>query len=152
MSSRRRPLRSTSASIGVGSLALAVLAMTIDHLVGTEDDGDDELLADPVTFAISVAVSGAAALVLFGWLIPRATSQGRERAATTGLVCSLLSLVPGVALLWLGLPFVTAGAGIALGLDGRRGARRRQAVAAIVVSSAVLGLGTALYVYALVAS
>jgi hypothetical protein len=150
--SSRPPLLATSAWIGVASLGLAVLAMAIDHLVGTEDDGDGELLADPVTFAISVAVSGAAALVLFGWLIPRVTSQGRERAATTGLVCSLLSLVPGVALLWLGLPFVMAGAGVALGLEGRRSERRRQAVASIVVGLAVLGLGTALYAYALVAS
>jgi hypothetical protein len=152
MSSRPRRPRSTSTSIGVASFALAVLAMAIDHLVGTENGGDDEVLVDPLTFTVSVAVSGAAALVLFGWLIPRATVRGSERAATTGLVCSVSSVIPGVGLLWLGLPFVTAGAGVALGLEGRRGVRRRQAVAAIVVGSTVLCLGTALYVYALAAS
>ena len=148
--SRPRPLRSTSAWIGAGSFAVAVLAMAIDHLVGTERDGDGGLLADPLTFAISVAVSGAAALVLFGWLVPRATSTGPRRAATTGLVSASASVVPGVALLWLGVPFVTAGAGVALGLEGRHGERRRQATAAIAVGLAFLCLGTVLYVYALV--
>jgi hypothetical protein len=143
-------LRSTSAWIGAGSFAAAVLAIAIDHLVGTEGDGEGELLADPLTFAISVAVSGAAALVLFGWLVPRATSTGPPRAATTGLISAVASVVPGIALLWLGVPFVTAGTGVALGLEGRRGERRRQAVVAIVVGLAVLCLGTALYVYALV--
>jgi hypothetical protein len=143
-------LRLTSASIGAASFAVAVLAMAIDHLVGTEDDGDGGLLADPLTFAVSVAVSGAAALVLFGWLVPRATSTGRPRAATIGLISAIASAVPGIALLWLGVPFVTAGAGVALGLEGRRGERRRQAIVAIAVGLAVLCLGTALYVYALV--
>jgi hypothetical protein len=143
-------MRSTSAWIGAGSFAVAVLAMAIDHLVGTERDDEGGLLADPLTFAVSVAVSGAAALVLFGWLVPRATSSGPPRAATTGLISAIGSVAPGIALLWLGVPFVTAGAGVALGLEGRRGARRRQAIVAIAVGLAVLCLGTALYVYALV--
>lgn len=124
--------------------------MAIDHLVGTERDGDDGLLADPLTFAISVAVSGAAALFLFGWLVPRATSAGPPRVATTGLVSAIASVVPGVALLWPGVPFVAAGAGVALGLEGRHGERHRQAIVAIAVGLAFLCLGRAPYVYALV--
>ena len=121
--------------------------MAIDHLVGTESD-DESGLADPSTFAISVVLSGALALVLFGWLIPRTLAKGRSRAATVGLVCSVLSVVPGIALLWLGLPFVSAGAGIALGMEGRREAHWR-GVAAVALGLAVIVLGLALYGYAL---
>jgi hypothetical protein len=123
--------------------------MAIDHLIGTE--GDAELLADPLTFFVSVAVSGAAALGLFGWLVPRATSQGPRRAASTGLVCAAASVVPGIALLWLGVPFVGAGAAVALGLASRRVERSGRALLAIGAGVAVICLGIALYVYALVA-
>jgi hypothetical protein len=98
-------------------------------------------------FAISVALCGALAIALFGWLVPRVISKGHARAATTGLVCSALSVVPGVALLWLGLPFVTAGAGIALGAEGWRG-RHWQGAAAVAIGLAVVVLGLALYLYA----
>jgi hypothetical protein len=59
-----------------------------------------------------------------------------------------LSVVPGIALLWLGLPFVSAGAGIALGVEGWR-ERHWQAAAAVAIRAAVVVLGLALYVYAL---
>jgi hypothetical protein len=124
--------------------------MAIDHLIGTEG-GDSDLLADPLTFAISVALSGAAALVLFGWVVPRATSRGPRRAATIGLVCAVVSVVPGIALLWLGLPFVSAGTGVALGLESWRTEPGRQAAAAVAAGLAVICLGIGLYVYDLVA-
>jgi hypothetical protein len=89
-------------------------------------------------------------VLLFGRLVPRAASLGPNRAAATGVVCGALSAVPGIALLWLGVPFVTGGAAIALGLEGRHGGRRWQAIAAIVLGSLVVGLGTALYAYVLV--
>jgi hypothetical protein len=47
---------------------------------------------------------------------------------------SVLAL-PGV---WLGLPFVLAGGAITLGVLGRESARRRLAIAAIVVGAVVL--------------
>jgi hypothetical protein len=123
--------------------------MAIDHLIGTEGDDDGETVADPVTFAISVALSAAAAVFVFRWLVPRATAMGRSRAATTGLICGVTSLVPGVAFLWLGFPFVTAGAAVALGLEGWRGERRGQAAVGLAAGAAVIGLGTVLYLYAL---
>ena len=132
--------------IGVAALSVAVVAMAIDHLIGTEGD-DEGGLADPAMFAISVALCGALAIALFGWLVPRVISKGHARAATTGLVCSALSVVPGVALLWLGLPFVTAGAGIALGAEGWRG-RHWQGAAAVAIGLVVVVLGLALYLYA----
>ena len=121
--------------------------MAIDHLVGTEGD-DEGGLADPTTFAISVLLSGALALFLFGWLAPRTLAKGGSRVASVGLVCSVLSVVPGIALLWLGLPFVSAGAGIALGMEGRREAHWR-GVGAVALGRAVVVLGLALYIYAL---
>ena len=123
--------------------------MAIDHLIGTEGDDDSEVLADPLAFAIAVGMSAAAAFVLFGWLVPRAISLGRSRAATTGLICGVLSVVPGVAFLWLGFPFVTAGSAVALGLEGWRGERRGQAALAVIAGGVVITLGTMLYVYAL---
>lgn len=63
-------------------------------------------------------------------------------------MCSVLSVVPGIALLWLGLPFLSAGAGIALGAEGWH-ERHWQAAAAVAIGAAVIVLGLALYVYAL---
>jgi hypothetical protein len=141
---------SLTAWVGTASFSVAVVAMAIDHLVGTEGD-DSDLLADPLTFAISLALSGAAAFVLFGWVIPRATSRGPRRAATTGLVCAVVSVIPGIAVLWLGVPFVTAGTGVALGLVSWRSEPGWQAAAAVAAGLAVICLGMALYVYALIA-
>ena len=61
--------------IGEAALSVAVVAMAIDHLVGTEGD-DEGGLADPAMFAISVALCGALAIALFGWLVPRVISRG----------------------------------------------------------------------------
>jgi hypothetical protein len=135
--------------VGLVALALAVGAMAIDHLVGT-DRGDDSGLVDPGTFAIAFALSLAAAVILFGWLVPRLIGQGPERAARSGLVCSIASVVPGIAVIWLGVPFLVAGAGIALGLEGRGGARRVEATAAVAIGALVLALGAIGYVVAAV--
>jgi hypothetical protein len=135
--------------VGIVALVVAVGAMAIDHLVGTER-ADDDGLVDPTMFAISVSVSLAIAAFLFGWLVPRETRKGPERAARSGLVCSVASVVPGIAFIWVGFPFVVAGAGLALGLDGRRGARRTEAGVAIVLGALVLVLGALAYVVAVV--
>lgn len=135
--------------VGIVALGVAVGAMAIDHLVGTER-ADDDGLVDPTMFAISVSLSLAIAAFMFGWLVPSETRKGPERAARSGLVCSVASVVPGIAFIWVGFPFVVAGAGLALGLDGRRGARRTEAGVAIVLGALVLMLGALAYVVAVV--
>lgn len=135
--------------VGIVALVVAVGAMAIDHLVGTER-ADDDGLVDPTMFAISVSLSLAIAALLFGWLVPRETRKGPERAARSGLVCSVASVVPGIAFIWVGFPFVVAGAGLALGLHGRRGRRRIEAAAAVGIGALVLVLGAAAYVVAVV--
>jgi hypothetical protein len=73
-------------------------------------------------------------------------SRGQDRATAVGLACSVLSVLPGVAFLWLGFPFVVAGAGIALGLVGLNGRRRGFAIAAIAAGAILIGFGSALYI------
>jgi hypothetical protein len=135
------------ALVGLVALVVAVGTMAVDHLLGTERT-DDEGLVDPTMFVISVALSLAVAAVLFGWLVPRERRGGLERSARSGLVCSIASVVPGIAFVWVGFPFVVAGAGLALGLEGRRGARRVEAGAAVVIGGLVLVLGTVAYAVA----
>lgn len=135
--------------VGLVAILVAVGAMAVDHLVGTERTDDDGLV-DPTMFAISVVLSLAVAAVLFGWLVPLARRNGPERAARSGLLCSIASVIPGLAFVWVGVPFVVAGAGLALGLDGRRGTRRTEAGAAVVIGSLVLMLGSVAYVVAAV--
>ena len=145
------PVRRDTSVVLVGLVALlvAIGAMALDHLVGTERTGDDGLV-DPAMFAISLVLSLAVAAALFGWLVPREIRSGPERAARSGLVCSSASVVPGLALIWVGFPLVVAGAGLALGLVGQRGARRLEATAAVVIGALVLVLGPVAYAVATV--
>jgi hypothetical protein len=53
-------------------------------------------------------------------------------------------------LLFLAVPFPLAGGGIALGLIGREGNRRRLSTASVVIGALVLALGLAAYVAAVV--
>jgi hypothetical protein len=124
--------------------------MALDHLVGTDRGDGDGGLVDPPMFAISMVLSVAAAVLLFGWLVPQQRSRGPERAARSGLVCSALSVVPGIAFVWIGFPFVLAGAGLALGIEGRRGSRRLEAAAAALIGALVLALGAVGYLVAAV--
>lgn len=135
----------SSAWIAASSLGLALVAMGIDHLLGTEREDGESGLADPATFAISAVLCLLAAAVVFGWLVPRVRRAGPERSATVGSVLSVLSVVPGIALLWLGFPFVFAGGGVTLGLGGRLSARRRLAFAAIGIGTALLVFGAVAY-------
>jgi hypothetical protein len=121
--------------------------MAVDHLLGTDRDEGDSGLADPATFAISAALCLAAAALLFGWLVPRTRRAGPGRAAAVGFACSVLSVLPGVGFVWLGFPFVVAGAGIELGLDARSGARRRLALVAVTLGSALVVFGAVAYAY-----
>jgi hypothetical protein len=125
---------SRETGIGVAAALFALAAMAYDHLVP----------GDPGGFVIGSALSVVLAAVLFAWLVPRAKATA-ERAANTGLVCSALAVVPGLALIWLGLPFVLAGSGIALGLVGQGGERGGRATAAVLVGAGLFVLGAASY-------
>lgn len=131
------------ATIGMCVTLVAIVAMAVDHLLG-----DDPGLEDPVTFAISVVLSVTLAVLLFGWLVPRTLAHpaGPVLAATRGLWCSVAALLSVPLTMWLGLPFVTAGAGLVLGLRGRSSERRSRATTAVVLALAVLLFGTVGYI------
>jgi len=126
--------------IGVGATALAVGAMAVDHLMGD----DPAILEDPLTFVISAVLCLVLAAFVFGRLVPRtkAAPDMGARAAWRGLVLSAIAVVGAPLVFWLGLPFVLAGGGVALGLLGTGGPRRRLALAAIALGALVIGLGT----------
>jgi hypothetical protein len=146
-----RPLSSSGPTwIGWGALAFALAAMAVDHLLGTERDDGERGLADPVTFAVAAGLCLVTAVLVFGWVAPRARARGPERAAAVALICSVLAVVPGVALAWLGSPFVVAAGGVDLGLEARNGPRRPLALAAVVVGVAFLAFGVVAYAYAAV--
>jgi hypothetical protein len=137
--------------VGVVTFLVVLLTMAIDHLAGNEGrDDDDGLLVDPAMFAISVAASLVVGAAVFGWLVPRELAAGPERVAQSGLLCSVLSIVPGITLVWVGIPFVVAGAGLALGLEGRGGSRRIEATGALILGALALTLGTVGYLLPLV--
>jgi hypothetical protein len=139
-SAERRALSRVSreTAIGMAVTALAIVAMAFDHL----DVAGDDFPADPSAFFISSALSLIVAATAFGVVIPRvkADPNASERAARRGMVWSVVALVPGLGFVWLGVTFVVAGAGIALGLFGRRGERKRLATAAVAVGAVALGL------------
>jgi hypothetical protein len=116
--------------------------MAVDHLL--EEEGG--LAADPPAFAIAAALSVGIALVLFRVVIPRvlARPDAAERAATVGLVLSMLALA-SIPLLFLGPPFVLGGAGFALGLVGRTGGHRGRATVAVAAGGAVVFVGAVAY-------
>jgi hypothetical protein len=120
---------STEAAIGVFAGVLAVGAMAVDHLI----HGDAAFFV--ITSAIALTVAGA----LFGRVIPRtkASPAASVLAARRAMLCSGLAVL-SIPTLFVGLPFVLGCAGVALGLLGRDGARRRPAVAAITLGALVV--------------
>ena len=130
-----RPSRETI--VGFVALTLAVVAMAVDHLVAS-----DPGLDDPVAFVITVGLSIALWLFVFGRVIPRVKADPNpgEKAAKSGFVCSLLAVFPGVPTLFVGLPFILSAGAIALGLAGRGSRRSRLAIAAVVIGSLVMAL------------
>lgn len=135
-----RPLVSRETWIGLGVTALALAAMVVDHLIG-----DDPGLEDPPTFMVASGLSLALAAFVFGRVVPQASAASAKRAARDGLACSVLAVVPGIATLWLGLPFVLAGGGLALGLRARRQERGHRATAAVAIGALVLLVGAGVY-------
>jgi len=125
---------SRESAIGIAVTLEAVVAMAFEHVF----DGDPAVPA----FLFSAGLSAALAAVLFGLLIPRTKrdSDVMGRAAIRGMACSVLA-VPAFLFVWLGLPFPLAGGGVALGLVGRNGDRRRLATGAVALGAVVLALG-----------
>lgn len=127
--------------IAVGVVLLAALAMAVDHLLG-----DDPGLEDPLAFLISLALCIVLAAFLFGWVLPRTRRTSTSREAISALILSIIAIVPGIGTLWLGLPFILAGAGVASGRRARRHAPTdARALAAIVVGAIVIAGGSIVY-------
>ena len=128
--------------IAISVTLLAVAAMAVDHLLG-----DDPGLEDPPMFAISCAVTVGLAALVFGRIVPWAKTAGRE--GRDGLILGIVAVVPGIATLWLGPPFVLAGGALALGLSAWR-AHDRRGAAAIALALLMLGFATIAYTVQLV--
>ena len=75
----------------------------------------------------------------------RSAADSGERAAKTAIVLAGIAVVGIPLVFWLGLPFVLAGGGIALGLLGLGGRRRRLALGAVTLGSVVIALGVVAY-------
>jgi hypothetical protein len=121
--------------------------MAVDHLIGTEDDGDDGTFADPWVF-----LGTAAGAIVLTALLFRLAVRGDDPlgASTRAIACGLLAVL-SLPLLFLAVPFPFAGAAIALGLIGRESRRRRLAAGGIVLGALVLALGAAAYAFELLA-
>lgn len=116
---------------GAMALAAAVLVLINWNVPADENGGVSEMLA-------ALAISGVAALLLFGWAIPRAVEAGPERAARRGIALGVAGVVTVVAF-WTGLPFVLGGAALALGTAARQ--RGGQAGGAAVALGALAVAG-----------
>ena len=120
---------STETAIGVFAGALTVGAMVVDHLIH----------GDAAAFVVTSAIALTVAAALFGRIIPRtkASPAASVLAARRAMLCSGLAVL-SIPALFVGLPFVLGSAGVALGLLGRGGDRRRLAVAAITLGALVV--------------
>ena len=133
-----RPSRETW--IGIAATALAVAAMAVDHLMGD----DAPILEDPAAFLLASLLCVSLALFVFGRLVPR-TKESQDApvlAAKRGAALSVVAAVGMFLLFWLGVPFVLGAGGVALGLVGLEGERRRLATAAAILGGLVVVLGT----------
>ena len=133
--------------IGVATAGIAVAAMAVDHLIGTEGDGDEGTFADPWVFLATSAGALVLTALLFRFVV---RSDDRHRAPTRAIACGLLAVL-SLPLLFVAVPFPFAGAAVGLGLIGREGRRRRVAAAGIVLGALVLALGAGAYTFELLA-
>ena len=129
---------SSETRIGLFVGALAVTAMVVDHLIP----------GDPIAFLVTSALALAVAAAIFGHVIPRTKAKpaASTLAAKRGTLCSLLAVL-SIPTLFVGLPFVLGGGGIALGLLGRDGERKRLAIAAVVVGTLVVLFSAGVYAF-----
>jgi hypothetical protein len=142
---------SRETGIGIGVSAVAVAGLAVDHLIGTESEAgeEDSFPVDAPAFFLGSGLAVALALVLFTVVVRRATGDEPSRVARKAIACSGAAVLT-LPLLFLGLPFPFAGAGIALGLLGRDAHGARLATAAVALGTLVVALGAAAYVVALV--
>jgi hypothetical protein len=133
--------------IGVATAGLAVAAMAVDHLIGTDDDGDDRTFADPWVFLATSTGALVLTALLFRFVV---RSDDPHGAPTRAIACGLLAVLL-LPLLFLAVPFPFAGAAVALGLIGREGRRRGLATAGIVLGALVLALGGGAYTFEVLA-
>jgi hypothetical protein len=124
--------------------AVSVVTMAIDHLVGTESEGDESPGAEPGVFVGTALFALALVGALFRFLVAPAHRNLRS-AATKAIVCAVLAIVT-LPLLFLAVPFPFAGAGIALGLLARDGPHPRLGAGAAVAGTLVILLGLVAYV------
>lgn len=134
--------------VAVGAAAVSVATMAVDHLIGTDDERGESQAAEPIAFVATTALALVLTVVLFLFVV-RPARRDPDGATTWAIVCSVLA-VATVPLLFLAVPFPFAGAGIALGLVGRDGPRRRLASAAAVLGALVVALGLGAYLAELV--
>ena len=106
--------RETAVAVAVS--ALAVGAMAIDHLIGTESEPGESGLADPGAFALAVVLTLILVALFFGLVVRRAVRDEPEESTLKAVAFSLLAVL-ALPLLFLAVPFPFAGAGLGLGAD-----------------------------------
>jgi hypothetical protein len=137
-------------AIGVAVSVLAVGAMAVDHLIGESDPGEDNSFpVDAPTFVLTSLLSIALALVLFGFVVRRATADDTPRLTRKAVLFAVLAVLT-IPLFFAGVPFPVAGAAIALGLTARERGRVRAGTAAVVLATLVIALGVGVYLDVLI--
>lgn len=124
--------------------AVSVVAMAIDHLVGTEPERDGSQGAEPGVFVGTALFALALIAVLFRFLVAPA-HRDLPSAATKAIVCGVVAVIT-LPLLFFAVPFPFAGAAVALGLLARDGPRPRVGTGAAVAGTLVVLLGLGAYV------
>jgi hypothetical protein len=118
---------------GFVAAALTAVALAAANFMSTESEN-----GGGIEYAVTLGGSIVLALVLFGWLIPRAERPGRA-----GLVTGLIGVL-SLAAFWSGAPYVLGPAAVVLGLVARsRESERGQGTAAVVLGALVTIAGIA---------
>jgi hypothetical protein len=126
-------------------LAAAMVATTAG-LAAVVSDGlsSDSTVSEPAVLAgLAAAVTVGFAVLLFGWVLPRA--KGRPaRTTSMALVTSAIGFF-SVASAWRGLPFVLGTGGAMLGTAARRETAepRQRSLAGLAVALGVVAVALA---------
>ena len=129
--------RTPELRIGIIATGAAVVGLASSYLIQGVLDVEPGYNIRGFLFGTAVAVTLAA--VLFGKVVPGALNRTDDgnRPAKVGLITSLFALL-GIAVFWLGVPLVAAGASIALARRGQeraeRSGGRRRATTALAIS------------------
>jgi hypothetical protein len=112
-------------AVGLAAAALTALTLAVANFVSTEGGENGGVGPYAVTLGISLAV----AVALFGFVIPRLDRPGRA-----GLAVGILAAL-SIAAFWSGLPYVLGPAAVVLGLLGRARSERGVGAAAIALGA-----------------